>query len=110
MSSADSFGLGECAIARIHAVLASYPQVEAAIIYGSRAKGNYRDGSDIDLALRGEQLTEIQLCALENELDALLLPWQMDVCRLTDIQNPALMAHIQRVGQPFYSRPTFPFS
>jgi predicted nucleotidyltransferase len=47
------FGLKESVIRKICSVLARYPQVEKAILYGSRAKGNYKNGSDIDLTLRG---------------------------------------------------------
>ena len=45
------FGLKDITIQKIQQVLAAFPQVEEAILYGSRAKGNYKDGSDIDLTL-----------------------------------------------------------
>jgi predicted nucleotidyltransferase len=51
------FGLSEATIQKICAVLARYPQVEKAVLYGSRATGNYRNGSDIDLALFGDDIT-----------------------------------------------------
>jgi len=72
------------------------------LLYGSRAKGNYRHGSDIDLALEGRGLDETQLPALEIRLDDLLLPYCIDLSRLADIQNEALRDHIRRVGRVFY--------
>ena len=57
------YGLPESAIQKIQAVLRHYPQVEKAILYGSRAKGNYKNGSDIDLTLQG---TELSLMTLTN--------------------------------------------
>ncbi|MEW5845474.1 MAG: nucleotidyltransferase domain-containing protein [Bacteroidota bacterium] len=52
----ETFGISEKSYLLIIDVLKSYPEVEAAIIFGSRAKGNYKNGSDIDLALIGESL------------------------------------------------------
>ncbi len=67
-------GLGPEVIDSINRVLAAHPEVHQAILYGSRAKGNYRAGSDIDLCLLGKDLTVTQLLKIENELDDLLLP------------------------------------
>ena len=49
------FGLSESTIKRIHSVLVRYPQVETTVVYGSRAKGHYKPGSNIDLTLYGGQ-------------------------------------------------------
>jgi predicted nucleotidyltransferase len=82
----------------------AFAQLAAAIIYGSRAKGNYTPASDIDLTLIGPELTEGQLLQLETWLDDLLLPYSLDISRFHGLQNPALIGHIQRVGQDFYRR------
>jgi predicted nucleotidyltransferase len=108
MLSKDSplpFGLKPETIARINAVFACYPQVQRAILYGSRAKGTQQNGSDIDITLQGESLTLAQLLKIENELDDLLLPYKIDLSLLEHIENPELIAHIQRVGKEFYTRP-----
>ncbi len=52
-----NYGLKEEIINKIHQVLAKHSQVKKVFIYGSRAKGNFQPGSDIDLALQGENLT-----------------------------------------------------
>lgn len=98
----DRFGLPEKMITQIHTVLADYPAIERVTIYGSRAKGNHKPGSDIDLTLIGPQITEAEVLALENRLDDLLLPYTFDVSRFDSLQNAQLIDHIKRVGQDFY--------
>lgn len=98
----DRFGLPEKMITRIHTVLADYPAIERVTIYGSRAKGNHKPGSDIDLTLIGPQITEAEVLALENRLDDLLLPYTFDVSRFDSLQNAQIIDHIKRVGQDFY--------
>jgi uncharacterized protein len=95
------FGLKPSTIEKINQVFAQYPEIEQAILYGSRAKGNYRRGSDIDLTLIGD-LSYQQLLHLETAIDDLLLPYKVDLSLYTQIDNPDLLAHIQRVGVVFY--------
>jgi predicted nucleotidyltransferase len=99
------FGLPEAAIQAIQQVLAAHPEVERAIVYGSRALGRQRPASDIDLTLLGPALRPSTLAQIEAELDDLLLPWMIDLSRLADLSHPPLLAHIHRVGQVLYSRP-----
>jgi uncharacterized protein len=97
------FGLKPSTIECINRVFAQYPEIEQAVLYGSRAKGNYRRGSDIDLTLIGN-LSHNQLLHLETAIDDLLLPYKIDLSLYTQIDNPELLAHIQRVGTVFYQR------
>jgi predicted nucleotidyltransferase len=97
-----SFGLKETTIEKIQGVLARYPEIEKAVLYGSRAKGNYRNGSDIDLTLMGDGLTHNQLLRIEMEIDDLLLPYKMDLSLYRQIENSDLLKHIDRVGITFY--------
>lgn len=96
------FGLKPDTISRINSVLAAHPDIEQAVLYSSRAKGNYRAGSDIDLCLKGEALTLTQLLKIENELDDLLLPYKIDLSLYHALDNPELIDHIRRVGVVFY--------
>jgi predicted nucleotidyltransferase len=99
------FGLKDTTIQKIQFVLARYPQVEKAILYGSRAKGNYKTGSDIDLTLLGgEDLTLKILYRIMEEIDDLLLPYTFDLSIFHDISDAAVIEHIQRVGMVFYAR------
>ncbi len=99
------FGLKETTIEKICGVFAKYPQVDKAVIYGSRAKGNYKNGSDIDLTLYGgEELTLKILYKILAEIDDLLLPYTVDLSIFLDLCNPDFIDHIQRVGVVFYEK------
>lgn len=96
------YGLKEKHINAIIDVFKKYPEIEQAILYGSRAKGNYRNGSDIDLSLKGKNLTLSLLFKIETKLDDLLLPYKIDLSIYHKIENPDLINHIKRVGIIFY--------
>jgi uncharacterized protein len=98
------FGLKETTIEKICAVFAGFPQVEKAVLYGSRAKGNYKNGSDIDLTLHGKDLTLNMLYKIDQELDDLLLPYTFDLSIFERLSDPDFIDHIQRVGVVFYQR------
>lgn len=95
-------GLSDAAVAQIQTVLSRHREVEKAILYGSRAKGNFRTGSDVDLALVGQLLTPVTVAQIHDEFEAGSLPHRVDVALLSEIKNAALIDHIQRVGQVFY--------
>jgi predicted nucleotidyltransferase len=99
-----SYGLKEKHILAINSVFKKHPKIEKAILYGSRAKGNYRNGSDIDLTLIGDDLNLSTLFKIENELDDLLLPHKIDLSIFLKIENTDLTEHINRVGIVFYEQ------
>lgn len=98
-----SFGLNETTIQRMHDVLAKYPVVEQAIIYGSRAMGNYREGSDIDITLIGK-VSDTVRSRIWLDLDDLNMPYLIDLSVFQELQSESLIGHIQRVGKLFYER------
>lgn len=100
------YGLKESVVKHMQQILSEHPEVREAVLYGSRAMGNYKPGSDIDLTLKGEKLTLRQLNAIESELDDLLLPYELDLSIYRQIDNPDLIDHISRVGTVFYARKT----
>ncbi len=99
-----AFGLKPSVVIQMNAVFAAFPQVEQAILYGPRAKGNFRDGSDIDLCLIGDTLTMAILLKIENALDDLLLPYKIGLSLHHHLDNAELLTHILRVGVIFYQR------
>jgi len=101
------YGLEQNDIDRIQAVFSSFPEIEKAILYGSRAKGNYKPVSDIDLTLIGETLNLDVLNKLENQLDDLLLPYTFDISIFKQITNSDLIEHINRIGIVFYLKNKF---
>ena len=98
------YGLSGRHIDAIQNVFRSHPKIVKAILYGSRAKGNYRAESDIDISLQGEDLEYADLVAIDIALDDLLLPYTFDLSLYHQIENPDLIKHIERVGKIFYSR------
>lgn len=99
-----NYGLKENTIAAIQSVFKKYPLVKKVILYGSRAKGNFRNGSDIDLVMVGESLKLSDQFKIETELDDLLLPYKIDLSIHHKIENPDLIGHIDRVGVVFFER------
>ncbi len=98
------YGLSEDTIKRIHHVFAVYGIIESAILYGSRAIGNFREGSDIDLTLTGKELDLQTLNAVSNDLDDLLLPYKFDLSIFRTLKNKDILDHIHRVGVLFYRK------
>ncbi len=106
-NSPDLYGLSSETIKKLHDVFQLYPDIEQVLLYGSRAKGNYHPGSDIDFAMIGEKIDYSQLLKIDCDLDDLLLPYKIDICLYCQIKNPDLIDHIKRVGIVFYTK-TFP--
>jgi predicted nucleotidyltransferase len=93
------YGISQNALDKIKAALFSMQGVEQVVLYGSRAKGNYREGSDIDLTIKGD-LTFDNLVKMSVNLDDLNLPWKIDLSLYSQIENKDLLDHIDRVGIP----------
>ena len=100
----SSSGLKEPALSRIRDVLRRHPKVQEAILFGSRAKGSHKPGSDLDIALVGDELRLKDLNAISLALDDLLLPYAIDLALYHRIDNPDLLEHINRVGKTIYTR------
>ena len=98
------FGLKKDTIEKIIEIFERHEQIEEVILYGSRAIGNFKPGSDIDLTLIGNELNLTVLNKISLELDDLLLPYTFDFSLYYHIKQPDLIDHIQRVGKVFYSK------
>ncbi|WP_215222650.1 nucleotidyltransferase family protein [Echinicola shivajiensis] len=98
------FGLLTEEIESINKIFSEFPAISKVILYGSRAKGNYRPASDIDLTIEGEGFDLSDLFDLENRLDDILLPYKIDLSIKKHIDNQELLDHINRVGEIFYIR------
>ena len=98
----ENTGLPQEDVHSIQQTLRHFPKISEAILYGSRAKGNYRPGSDIDLTLIGNELSHQDLLDIELALDDLLLPYKIDLSLHHQVDNPQLIDHIDRVGKRFY--------
>jgi predicted nucleotidyltransferase len=93
-----SYGIDDTIWERILSILKAHSAIEQIILFGSRAKGNFRNGSDIDLALKGKALSADDILDLRLTLDELNLPWEIDLLHYEAITDPAVKEHIDRVG------------
>lgn len=93
-----STGISDTQLGLIRAVCAGQKAVERVILFGSRAKGTYKPGSDIDLAVAGPRLTRRDILALSSAFDDSMLPYTVDVVHYDTITNGSLRDHIDRVG------------
>lgn len=98
------FGIEEDDLQNIKAIFESEKQISEVILFGSRAKGNFSNGSDIDLALKGENLTLNNLLNLATALDELLLPYKFDLVIFSRIEESKLTEHIEKIGVILFNR------
>ena len=98
----NEFGLETMEMDKIIMSIASIDGVDKAVIYGSRAKGNYKPFSDVDISLVGKSLSYSDLLRLHSIIDDLLLPYEIDLNIFDLIQNENLKEHILRCGRVIY--------
>ncbi len=97
-------GLDDRTLLRVRRILATFPEIDRAVLYGSRAMGNYRPGSDIDLTLHGDGLSW-DLCAeVAGMFEASSIPYMVDVSVFELLKHEALKDHIRRRGVVLFDR------
>jgi predicted nucleotidyltransferase len=100
----DAFGLSPKVAGTIRTILAAFPEVEKAVIYGSRAIGAHKPGSDIDLTLFGDRPTSDIRSRIAARLDDSPIPHTLDLSLYAELDHAKLREHIDRVGVVFYER------
>ena len=96
------FGLSETVIKELQDVFRRHANIKKVLIFGSRSKGNYRAGSDIDLAVIGNDIDYNQLLSILCEIDDLELLYSVDLLDYQKKKGASIGDHIDRVGQVFY--------
>jgi predicted nucleotidyltransferase len=100
-------GLSERSLNTLYGIFSKYGALNRVILYGSRAMGNYKNGSDIDITLEvGEEFTDSDLLRVCGDLEESDLPYFVDCSVLSGISNQELRDHIARVGKVLYERKT----
>jgi predicted nucleotidyltransferase len=98
------FGLSDKIIEGLNSVFRKHPEVEGVTIYGSRAKGNFREGSDIDITLIGSALNKDIGSKISIEIDELNTPYLFDISIFHQLNNKNLEEHIKKHGRNLYTR------
>ena len=104
MNSVTQYGIPESDLDALLSELKKNSKINEIILFGSRAKGTYRNGSDIDIALKGRKLKLNDILDATLDIDKLLLPYKLDLIIYTRINEPALIEHINRVGIILFKR------
>jgi predicted nucleotidyltransferase len=102
--SGDDFGLSVRDVATLHTILKKYEAIRRVYIFGSRALGSFKKGSDIDLAIMNEGVPEKMLTQLVSDFSDSSLPYRVDLVDITRLNHKELTEHIDRVGVLFYKR------
>lgn len=97
-----NYGISAHDLISITQVFAAYPQVQQAILFGSRAMGNYKPGSDIDLALTGNGLSFNKMLDISIDLENLGMLYTFDLQNMDTITDPNVKAQIIKNGQLIY--------
>lgn len=96
-------GLSAKTLESITKVLIRFPEVEKALFFGSRAMGNYKKGSDVDIAIQGKKINFDIINRIHSILEEeTLLPYFFDVINYNEINNNNLKKHIDQEGIVFY--------
>ena len=83
----------------------SFPEIDQVLLFGSRAKGNYRTGSDIDLAIKGKKVGPDLVFKLKSIFNERLpIPYEVDVVGYENLDHKSLQEHIDRVGIVIYNK------
>lgn len=102
MTKLNEFGLSDWTMSDLRSVFSRYPNIKKVILFGSRAKGNYRTGSDIDLALVGDGIGHREILQIYNDIDDLGLLYSIDLLDYNQQKGKPICEHIDRTGKLFY--------
>ena len=97
-------GVGEKVWGMLRATFSNFPQVKKVILYGSRARGDFHEGSDIDIAIDGPKMTSSEFAKIWNAIDDLPIIYTLDIIHLQSTTNPSLLSAINRDGKIIYAR------
>lgn len=98
------YGLTDRELALMDSYFSQITNLEKVILYGSRAKGNYKKFSDVDITLLGKEIGVSDLFKLQDLLYESDLPYMYDVSLFKSLTNPDLIDHINRKGVVLWER------
>jgi predicted nucleotidyltransferase len=101
------FGLTESQITNLQNIFAKYPEVNQVIVYGSRAKGNFSERSDIDLIIKDSKISRTIINKIMLDFEESNIPFIVELQNYDNLKNLELIDHINRVGKIIYERVNF---
>jgi len=104
MQNITAYGLDISEVEALREIFMRHEPLEKAVIFGSRAKGNHREGSDVDIALTGPTMQFSDIVTLSLAIDELYLPFRVDLVLFNRIKEKALVSHIERVGKVIFEK------
>lgn len=100
-----NFGIPSKSMSLIINALVQKEEIEKALIFGSRSMGNYKNGSDVDIAIFGKDITMEILNQLRIELNEKLpLPYYFDIVHYDSLEHDKLKEHIDKYGKVLYGK------
>jgi uncharacterized protein len=106
MPKKEKYGLPESTLEDVTSILKKNYKISKLILFGSRAKGSFNNGSDVDIALQGSELALNDILDASLEIENLFLPYKFDLIIYDRIIEESLISHINRVGIVLYQRDT----
>jgi uncharacterized protein len=97
------FGLSEKELDLIINFLKTNSKIKKAVLFGSRVLGNYKPGSDVDIAIMGEELGLQDIALIQNQIEETTLPYKFDIVNYQKISNKELIRHIDYSGKEIYT-------
>ncbi len=102
MTNNEKFGLSQKSLSEVIGVFRNYMEIDEAKLFGSRAMGNFKNGSDIDIAILGDAISLSLILKLKNDFEESSLPYFVDIVNYNSISNPELKRHIDQNGITLY--------
>lgn len=99
-----AFGIKDSSMKILTSIFSNYGQVEEVVLYGSRAKGNFTDRSDVDMVICNSNINRHVLGKILADINNSNFPYTVDIQLLENIKSPSLLEHINRIGQTFYKK------
>lgn len=99
------FGISQVDLMEIISILRKFPAIEKAVLFGSRVKGTFKKGSNVDIAIKGKGINHEVVASLSSSLnEESSSPYYFDIVHLDNVSEKELLAHINRIGQCIYRR------
>lgn len=102
MTNNEKFGLSQKSLSEVIGVFRNYMEIDEAKLFGSRAMGNFKNGSDIDIAILGDAISLSLILKLKSDFEESSLPYFVDIVNYNSISNPELKRHIDQNGITLY--------